>query len=137
MSPPDCPCIPIKNFNIGVCYAGYVCSTDWDEPESQVSRARMLVFMFVRDSNLVCWPCAHLGLKAVAPRTVQPVCRPCQLGQYCEEGSGMLELDLWVLEETQATTDQDNIEFLCEEVRRCLAQFRAPPPPPVPGREAP
>lgn len=35
----------------------------------------------------------------------------------------MLELDLWVLEETQAKTDQDNIEFLCEEVRRCLAQL--------------
>jgi len=38
----------------------------------------------------------------------------------------MLELDLWVLEEKKARTDQDNIEFLCEEVRRCLAfiQFR-------------
>lgn len=49
----------------------------------------------------------------------QPVCRPCQLGQYCEEGSGTFEVDVWILEETQARQEQDNIEFLCEEGAYC------------------
>ena len=36
MSPAGCPCIPIKDFRIGVCYAGYMCSSQWEHPQEQV-----------------------------------------------------------------------------------------------------
>jgi len=80
MSPPDCPCIPIKNFQIGVCYAGYVCSTDWDEPEAQV-RSRepypnlITALERVGESHLGRLPCAHLGLKGVACAVVRGAAR--------------------------------------------------------------